>query len=378
MKLISLLLATLLLAGCYKEKPRPTIPPVPASLPEAPAGFDTLTNGFTDQKTMDAALTQFIEDAGDELGPYFNARSCVDCHSNPIIGGNSQVVEHRIAPDDKDDGIAQATLVHDQAVPGFNQQVAPRDAINALRSSLNLMGDGFVEAVPDEELEAIASVNGGQFIHVQILESPGVTKIGRFGWKDQQATLLSFAGDADFNEKGVENSLVLAQLPQKSNGIEDQQTGSTVGCSDPTCEDIDFYAAFMRSLKAPPRGLITDEVKYGESVFDSIGCNSCHVDTLYTKGLKPRDVQFHPYSDYLLHNIGTGDKIAQGPAPANKLRTKPLWGLRVQSRFLHDNNAFNITDAIKKHRHEANDSEFAYERLTKKDKQALLTFLNSL
>jgi hypothetical protein len=45
----------------------------------------------------------------------------------------------------------------------------------------------------------------------------------------------------------------------------------------------------------------------------------------------------HPFSDFLLHDAGTGDGIIQGGPPdtANKLRTSPLWGLRTKSHYMH-------------------------------------------
>jgi CxxC motif-containing protein (DUF1111 family) len=366
------LLIILLSVGCYSQHHTPVVTP-PAGLPEAPTGFDNLTNGFTTQAQHDLDRAQFEEDAGDELGPLFNARSCLDCHSNPVTGGNSQVTEHRIAPDDQDDSIAAATLIRDQAIPGTMQQVAPVDAINALRVSLDLLGDGFVEQVPDAELKSISKTNGGQFIMVPVLESPGVSRIGRFGHKDQHASLLSFAADADLNEKGVCNRLVNAPSGCPIPTIEDQQSGSTTGCSDPNCEDIDFYASFIRALKAPPRGPINSTVMVGQKIFNKIGCADCHTPTLYTS-----TVIFHPFGDYLLHDVGTGDSIPQGAAPASKIRTSPLWGLRVKSRFLHDSSAYDLPTALQRHGKEAAYSAKNFQHLTKADKQNLLAFLNSL
>jgi len=355
MKSITKLLGTTGLAfflslslGCYGVK-KVVISP-PPGLTEAPSGFDNETNGFVDQARHDADRDQFEEDAGDEIGPVFNHRSCLDCHSSPVTGGYSQVFEHRIA--------AGARLIHDQVVPGTAQEVSPAGAHNALRASISLMGDGFVEQVPDSLLKYIASVNGGVFVLVDN------GRVGRFGHKDQHAGLFEFAGDADFNEKGVGNRV----NPDPDNGIEDLE---------PTClgggEDIDCYTRFMQALKAPPRGKITDQVNQGEEVFYKIGCAFCHTPTLYTS----KNV-FHPYGDYLLHNIGTGDGVAQGAAPANVVRTAPLWGLRTKSRMLHDGRVFDVLAAIKAHEKEADRSEDKFERLSKKDKENLLVFLNSL
>jgi CxxC motif-containing protein (DUF1111 family) len=336
---------------------------IPQGLQEAPTGFDNLTNGFASQSDFDIDNTQFIEDADlPALGPNFNARSCGDCHDTPVVGGGSQVTEHRVSRDEPGDPIAAATLIHDKSTNPETQQRAPRDAVNALRLSLPLSGDGFLEEVPDEEFIAIARQNGGQIVMVPVLESPGTKRVGRFGWKDQHASLLSFAGDADFNEKGISNRLVGDQ------GIED---GDNPAPGKP--EDIDFYTEFMRALKAPSRGPITAGVTRGEAVFDKIGCVTCHVDTLYMSKYK-----FHPYGDFLLHDIGTGDGIRQGDAPANKVRTMPLWGLRARSRFLHDASTFRPYDAVERHRSEAEGARRRFNELTTSDKQAVLSFLDSL
>ena len=47
---------------------------------------------------------------------------------------------------------------------------------------------------------------------------------------------------------------------------------------------------------------------------------------------------FHPFTDFLLHDIGTGDGIVQNGGEASRLRMKTpaLWGLRIRLAFLHD------------------------------------------
>jgi len=187
------------------------------------------------------------------------------------------------------------------------------------------------------------------------------------------ATLLSFAGDADFNEKGVCNRLENGPAGCATPIIEDQQAGSTTGCSDPNCEDIDFYASFMRALKAPPRGTITPQVQTGEKVFTRIGCAACHVSTLYTDRFV-----FHPFGDFLLHDLGTGDGVVQGGVAANLIRTAPLWGLRVKNRFLHDGRVFNVVGAVNAHKHEGARAASEFRELSSADKDAILAFLNSL
>ena len=109
----------------------------------------------------------------------------------------------------------------------------------------------------------------------------------------------------------------------------------------------------MRLLAPPPRGAITPEVQAGEQVFQRIGCAGCHVPT-WTTGSSPiaalGGVTFHPYSDFLLHDMGAlGDGIEQGRARGTEMRTMPLWGLRMRQMFLHDGRTRSLADAIGAH-----------------------------
>src|SRR5712692_2247636 len=183
---------------------------------EAPTGFDGLTNGSVDQTTMDAAHDQFAEVEApipNGLGPLYNAVSCLDCHQSIADGGNSQVRELRAGHHDRNGSFVGATitlndgskvgprsLINLRAIcPEAIGQLGPQEDIRALRLSLPLFGDGFVEAVSDEDLLNISKQQSdtthgeihGQPIYVDILEAKGEKRIGRFGWKDQHASLLS-------------------------------------------------------------------------------------------------------------------------------------------------------------------------------------------
>ena len=190
--------------------------------PEADTGFDTVTNGAVDQATHDSDRDQFEEPVKPEggLGPLYNATACVDCHQNPVTGGNSQVSEMRAGHlrhgvfVNPEGGIS---LIHDRATDRLIQQLIPAsEDIHAFRMSTSILGLGYVEAIDDQTLLNLAKQEAqltdgrihGQAIMVPILEAPGVSRVGRFGWKDQHASLLSFAGDADQGEKGVTNRLV--------------------------------------------------------------------------------------------------------------------------------------------------------------------------
>jgi CxxC motif-containing protein (DUF1111 family) len=400
----------------------------PAS--EAPAGFDTPTlvknpgsksrsNGIAeppgDQFALDQQVYETLHDVNSGLGPVYNGRACAECHQNPVSGGASQFTELRVGHLDAngnfsnptvpiDDGAASISgrsLINDRAVlPAAQEHIPVTENIRALRAALNTLGDGFVEAIDDSTLLAIAArqpeQSGGRIhgeaIEVPVLEAPGQSRIGRFGWKDQHSSLLSFIGDAYLNEMGVTNRL----RPKDE---------TTVGKVTPDPEDvpdelgladIDHFAQFVRGTKVPPRDTAlaaTPAALAGEHLFDHIGCGACHVSSITT--VTPGTVIdggtfvvpaalgnkiIHPYSDFLLHDIGTGDGIVQaGPQDtANKLRTAALWGLRMRPRYMHDLRSLTLRNAIERHEGEAEHVAERFRDLTENQKQQLLTFLQSL
>jgi len=397
---------------------------------EAPAGFDTptlaqnpgsqsISNGIAqppgDTYALDQTKFEEDHDAGTGLGPVFNARACADCHQNPVSGGSSQFTEVRAGHLDKEgnfvaatvpinDGastIANRSIINDRAlIPQAQEHIPDAENIRALRAALNTLGDGFVEAVDDNTLRAIAQRQievsdgriHGEAVEVPVLEAPGQSRIGRFGWKDQHSSLLSFIGDAYLNEMGVTNRLRPKDV-------------TTIGKITPDLEDIpdnlgladiDHFAQFIRGTKVPPRDAAlaaTPVSQAGEKIFETIGCATCHVSAIITAppGTSINGGAFtvpealgnkiiHPFSDFLLHDIGTGDGIVQNPPEdtANKLRTVPLWGLRMHPRHMHDLKSLTLEDAIERHGGEAEQESDRFRRLSAAEKQALFTFLNSL
>jgi CxxC motif-containing protein (DUF1111 family) len=374
---------------------------------EAPAGFDNLTNGFVDQSTFDNDREVFEEreEIDEGLGPVYNAQSCLDCHQNPISGGISQVTEVRAGRRDRSGRFVAAqggSLINDRAIhPEIHERVPDGAPIRALRSSLNTLGDGFVEAIADDTLKEIAARQPfesrgrirGQWIEVPVLESPGTKRVGRFGWKTQHASLLSFSADAYLNEMGITSPM--APTENTSNGNPVDAYDEVVDPEDGG-EDVEGFARFMRATKVPPRDqalAATPAAMAGSELFELIGCAHCHVSTMVTAPtgtvinggafvVPPAlgDKTIHPFSDFLLHNVGTGDGIVQdgGEATGNKLRTPPLWGVRTRVRLMHDGASMTLNDAILRHRGEALIVALRYRKLKSDQKNAVITFLKSL
>jgi CxxC motif-containing protein (DUF1111 family) len=411
---------------------------------EAPTGFDNKSNGVIDDATHQADQTKFeeVEQVSDGLGPLYNAQSCRECHQSPVSGAASQVGELRVGhqgPDGRfrnpDIPIAHGTevisgrsLVNDRGIcpnaafphTEIQERVPETENIRTLRLSLNLLGDGFVEALADQTLIDIAEQQCksshrkicGQILQVPIVEAPGQMSVGRFGWKDQHASLLSFAGDAYLNEMGITNRLQPDEVTQLcNNASEPNDTPGPDGLSD-----IDHFARFIRATKAPARDselASSAAAKKGHGLFDQIGCATCHVETLTTAppGTKINggtftipdalgSITFHPYGDFLMHDVGTGDGILQATrehygnkvfqmmsgylskqdfeSSRNKIRTAPLWGVRLRPRLMHDGASLTLRDVILRHRGEASHVSQQFEELRREDQEAIIEFLRSL
>ena len=406
---------------------------------EAPSGYDNQPNGLSDSLTFTADRGKFeeVEQIGDGLGPIYNAQSCRECHQNPVTGSTSQVKELRAGHHDPFGNFVPATailadnsisipnrsLINQRAIcpavdtitvngqqQSFNfpqtqgqERISTQETIRVFRISLNTLGDGFIESIPDQTLLNLASsqcsrtggVICGEAVRVPVLEASGGLAVGRFGWKDQHASLLSFSSDAYLNEMGISN-----RLPP--NNVDVTRVCDVV--SDPNdntpdsegLNDIDHFARFMRATKVPPRDTAlatSSDGVAGANLFNAIGCATCHVPSLLTApagtsvaagGFVVPDPLgnkiIHPFSDFLLHDIGTGDGIVQtgGQETSRKLRTPPLWGVRTRTELLHDGRSNTFYDTIQRHRGEAQGVTNSFNALTPAQQTQLLTFLRSL
>jgi len=410
---------------------------------EAPAGFDNKSNGVADDATHQADQTKFdeVEGIADGLGPLYNAQSCRECHQNPTSGGASQVLELRVGHLGPGhvflnpsipiahgaETISGRTLVNDRAIcpsaafpdTEIQERVPDSESIRTTRLSLNLLGDGFVEALADQTLIALSheqckTTHGkicGLALYVPIVEAPGRAGVGRFGWKDQHASLLSFSGDAYLNEMGITTRLFPDEVTKLCNtASEPNDVPGPDGLSD-----VDRFARFIRASTAPARDTkvaATPKARRGWELFDKIGCAVCHVPALTTApaGTKINagaftvpaalgSKTFHPFADFLLHDVGTGDGIVipviehygraarQMPHECspesfqktrNRIRTPPLWGVRLRPRLMHDGASLTFTDAILRHRVEADQAAQRFRRLPPGDQESVLEFLRSL
>jgi CxxC motif-containing protein (DUF1111 family) len=356
---------------------------------------------------MDEAKDTFseVELFEDGVGPTFNNTSCVSCHESPfrVAGTGSQITELRAGHFTGTTFVEHpgGSLINDRATDrSIQEHVFSGNEVRSQRLTLSIMGDGFVECIDSNAIAAVAAgqpaAQRGTVIQVPVVEAGNQPRVGRFGWKNQNASLLSFSGDAYVNEMGVTNKLFPTE--NTSNGT-NVQGGPFDGKGDPTATgeddagDVFVFTDFMRSLKAPPRGPITAQVTTGQNVFNSIGCATCHRATYqtvpagtvinagaFTCPTALGDKLIHPFSDFLLHDIGTGDGIVQngGQGTRNMVRTSALWGIGARDRFMHEGNVYTVTDAIQRHANQGATSRANFNALSAANQAALIAFVFSL
>jgi CxxC motif-containing protein (DUF1111 family) len=224
----------------------------------------------------------------------------------------------------------------------------------------------------------------------------GKLTLGRFGWKAQSATVRQQSADALAGDIGISSpdarrshgdcTPAQAACLAMADGVQ-QRLGDTEA-PDPILDLITFYA---ENLAVPARRKASfKETLAGKKVFYETGCISCHVPKFVTRrdaANKAHAFQLiWPYSDFLLHDMGEGlaDGQQVGDASGSEWRTPPLWGIGLtrtvsgHTFFLHDGRARNLTEAILWHGGEAAEARDRFAALEKADRQALMTFLESL
>jgi CxxC motif-containing protein (DUF1111 family) len=349
---------------------------------------------------FNAGLTQFeeVEDIPDGLGPVFNNVSCVSCHSVGAPGGGSTTTVTRFGRISNGvfDPLAQlgGSLMQSNGIGqigpvDFVAEVVPPQAnVVAHRRTIPLFGLGLVDAVPDSTFVALAQsekqnspATAGQVAIVTDVAS-GQMRVGKFGWKCQNATLLTFSGDAYLNEMGITTPMFPNENCPQGNCALLAFNPANTNPNDVDNSALTAFTNFMTLLAPPPRGAITSGCNQGAQIFQAIGCANCHTPTLVTGpnsiGALNR-VRFQPFSDFLLHDMGSlGDGIAQSAATTTQMRTAPLWGLRLFTTFLHDGRATTVSDAILAHDGQAERARNQFANLNKNERTQLLAFLNSL
>jgi CxxC motif-containing protein (DUF1111 family) len=375
---------------------RPSSPPPPPARSGDPLAGLTATQSAA----FVAGRTEFtaVENIDDGLGPVFNDRSCVACHSAPAIGGSSPrtVTRFGTTTNGAFDPLANlgGSLIQERAIGPregsphrFNPEIVPAAAtIVTRRRTPPLYGLGFVDATPDSVFNALAqdsiARHDGTAGRVNLVDNiqAGMKTAGKFGWKAQVPSLAQFAGDAYLNEMGITNPLFPNENCPQGNCAE--LSFNPKPALNDTGDGIVELANYMIMLGAPQRGASSPDASAGEQTFNAIGCASCHTATLQSGRSQIAALDrktYHPYSDFLLHDMGSlGDGIEQGNATGREIRTAPLWGLRDEPTLLHDGRARTIDDAVLAHAGQGQASRDRYANLTPDARAKLQAFLKSL
>jgi CxxC motif-containing protein (DUF1111 family) len=341
-----------------------------------------------------------VETVEDGLGPVFNEAGCAVCHVGPgtAIGGTNGRLETRFGRIDAQgrfDPMAASggSLLQDRGIgilgggyEYFAEKVPAAATVVAHRRTTPLFGLGLVDSVPDGVFRALAKAQAiltprtaGVASAVTDV-STGQPAVGKFGWKAQVPTLFVFSGDAYLNEMGITNPLFKDEsCPEGDCTTLDHNPRPDLNDDG---DDLVRFTDFMRLLAPPPRGPLGATELAGELVALRTGCFECHLPVLKTGNSDVAALRykvFRPFSDFLLHDMGSlGDGITQNQATGRLMRTAPLWGLRTQATLLHDGRATTIAAAIEAHDGQGRFARDKFRTLSTRDRDRLLAFLKSL
>ena len=297
------------------------IPQQPAGAPLLGLTEDQLERFFVGQEQFNRVFE--VEEG---LGPIFNQRSCGLCHNNPVGGPGSITVTRAGLAGDKGgfDPLEElgGTLFQQEAISEDCAEVVPEEAnVVAFRVTNGMMGYGLVEAIPDADIQYWADyppsgeVSGKANI-VSAAEDD-LDHVGRFGWKADVPTMITFSAGASMNEMGITNPL----NPEDNdpNGINPPELADCDTVADPEIgmEFIEQLADFQRFLTAAPQ--TPKSGMTGEEIFVNIGCADCHIAAFMTPDDPEledaiRNKEIRQYTDYLLHDIGLAADFIQEPA----------------------------------------------------------------
>jgi CxxC motif-containing protein (DUF1111 family) len=378
----------------------------------------------------------------DGLGPLFNARSCSGCHfkdgrgrppepgeaprgfllrvSMPGRGAHGAALPHPIYGDQ----------LQTDALPGVPAEVALRveyeelvghyadgeafqlrrpryvltqPGFGALPAELALsprvapqtLGLGLLEAVAESELEDLADAEdrdgdgiSGRLQRVFDAES-GRQRVGRFGWKAEQASVRAQVTAAFVGDMGITSQVFPHENHTPAQAACAQHPSG--GAPELTPHTLDSVVLYMRTLALPAqRALPVDQAREGRGLFAEARCDACHRPSLRSATVDDlpelSNQRFQPFSDLLLHDMGEGlsDARPSFAAEGSEWRTAPLWGVGLLIKvnghqlLLHDGRARGVAEAILWHAGEAEPAKRAFLRMSRAQRQALLAFVESL
>ncbi|MBL8645507.1 MAG: thiol oxidoreductase [Rhodospirillaceae bacterium] len=383
----------------------------------------------------------------DGLGPLFNATGCIDCHvdngrGKPPTGPEdnlaSSLVRVSVPGLDPNGGPNPVPVYGDQIQPLGLEGVPPearpevrwsehsgryadgtryslrkprvtlaspaygpfpKDTMTSLRMGNPVIGLGLLESVPESTLRALSDetdANGDGIsgrMNIVFDMATKMRKVGRFGWKANNASLRHQNATAALSDMGLSSEMLPIDLCRKEQpeGVEAARKAKPAEGFDLNAEHAEELLVYMQLLAVPKqRNPQLPEVQRGETAFRALGCADCHMPTLQTgpDAALPElaNQTFHPFTDLLLHDMGGGlaDHRPDNLASGTEWRTAPLWGLGLTQKvnghtfLLHDGRARNVAEAILWHGGEAERAKENFRTSPKAVREDVLAFLGSL
>lgn len=346
----------------------------------------------------------------DGLGPVFVQHSCESCHVGDGKGSpfNNLTRFGKNNPDGTWNQMPEhgGPQLQHRAIAGRAPEQLPAGAVSSDLVAPNVTGLGYLAAVPDAVILAMAdsldSDGDGISGTVNLITppqwlspdqryhqiQPGGRYIGRFGRKAGAIDLRMQTVGAYKQDMGITSEY---DPVDPMNYLESSIAGDDVPDPEVPAATVEQIVFYLQTLKAPTRRNADDpEVLRGENIFSSIGCASCHLPSLTTgpsEIASLNEVEFHPYTDMLMHDLGPelDDGYREGSARSFEWRTTPLWGLGLQQfsqggsmYLLHDGRATSYEQAIEFHGGEGAASRQAFRALSDEEKELLYKFLDSL
>lgn len=373
--------------------------------PKAPQAYELLdgpVSGLSEAENLqflrgDVAFNDEVFTSANGLGPLFVATSCGSCHPGDGKGHPFTTLTRFGQTDENGNqylNVGGPQLQH-RAIPGFTPEVIPQNATLSRFTPPANTGLGFIDAVSDTEIltwadpddsdgDGISGVPNWISLKEYVRERPNsVTEngkyIGRFGKKAATYDLLQQTATAYNQDIGITSSF--EPVDTHSGLVFDPEV------SNQTINDVVFY---LKTLKAPAPRPESNSMLEGKQLFTTIGCTKCHRPEMKTGNsaiAALANKTFSPYSDFLLHDMGSSldDGYTEGSAKTYEWRTPPLWGLGLSKNsqggqyfLMHDGRARSIDEAILLHGGEANQITNNYQGLTADEKTKLIQFLESL
>jgi CxxC motif-containing protein (DUF1111 family) len=344
--------------------------------------------------------------SADGLGPYFVATGCGSCHSSDNRGHPFTILTRFGQTDSTgnkflaEGGPQLGTF----CLPGYTPEQVPAGTTSSKFIAPITAGVGFLEAVPDTEIIHMAQANENNPDGVRghpnyntvpsyVTQLPGSVQradgkyICRFGRKASTYNLFQQVALAYNHDMGITSTY----QPVNPYNYLDQTIPPIT--STPEVDNNTFYSVvfYVTCLQTPiQRNPDDPTVQAGLKKFISIGCETCHKQTLTTgySAIAALSYQtFSPFTDLLVHDMGPGldDGYTEGDAKTSEWRTTPLWGLGLAPGvqggsvyLMHDGRAHSIQQAIALHGGEAATSSARFSQLSAQDQATVITFLKSL